>query len=349
MGIPLLITRSEALVGKLITTGGIVFGDGSVMTSGIESVPVVTSQVYVDYDRVDSYTENGTHEYPYKTLAAAKTKAESLNPASDSPIRIVIMSSNTIAQAETLTFTKGHVFIAGENSSGTHAPLIWYGALTFAATAGIISDNHFSIIGLEIIAITGTTAITFSGTFPQRLYFKDVWLTGNGPADAMRMTNTGSGSSTHIDDTKFSHNGTGHYHCLNVLAGTANVYSSETSGVLAGAFGVGGTLNLNFTEIVSGGDYAVDVYAGGTVAMATCKVTTTAANSYGIKLGEATAAAIIGNVLFNVPAAGTARCIYGVASTVLYYQYLSFYPGGNAKISIAISSTVIGVTPSFVA
>jgi hypothetical protein len=315
----------------------------------IGDIDVVTSIVYVDYLRADSYTATGSQLYPYKTVAAALTKAISLSPTGTNPIRIVLISGNTSATAETLTITNGHIFIVGADSSGTHAPILWYGQITFNGSSASISDNHFSIAGLAVYAVSGTTAITFSGSNPQRLFLKDVWLTGNGSADAMRMTNTGTGSTVHGNDVKFSHNGTGHYHAINILAGTANLDAIETSGALTGIFGVHGSLNLSNSEIDSAGSYGIDVYAGGTLSTANCKITTTAAGSFGISLSEASAVAVVGNTYFNVPAAGTARAISGVASTALYYTALSFAPGGNAKISSAITSTAIGTTPSFVA
>lgn len=333
---------------ETVYLGSAVSGN-EIATLGDTIAAPVTSVVYVDYLREDDYTETGSQLYPYKTMANALTKANSLSPTGTNPIRIVLVSGNTAATAETLTINTGHIFIVGEHSSGTHAPILWYGQLTFNGSAGDISSNHFAINGLSINAVSGTTAITFSGTNPQRLFLKDVWLTGNGAADAMRMTNTGTGSTVHGNDIKFSHNGTGHYHAINILAGTANMDAIETSGALTGIFGVHGSLNLSNSEIDSSGSYAIDVYAGGTLSAANCKITTTAANSYGIKLGEASAVAVIGNTYFNVPAAGSARAIYGVSSTVLYYTALSFAPGGNVKISSAITSIAIGTTPSFVA
>lgn len=337
----------------VISVNGSVYIDSAVegnqlATLGDTLALPVTSVVYVDYLRADSYTQTGSQLYPYKTLAAAVTKAISLSPSGTNPIRIVLVSGNSSATAETITINDGHIFIIGEHSSGTHAPILWYGQLTFDGSAGDISSNHFSISGLSVNAVSGTTAITFAGTNPQRLFIKDVWLTGNGSADAMRMTNTGTGSTVHGNDLKFSHNGSGHYHCINIVAGTANLDAIETSGALTGIFGVHGSLNLSNSEIDSSGAYGIDVYAGGTLSAANCKITTTAANSYGVKLGEATAVAILGNVYFNVPAAGTAKTVYGVASTALYYAFLTFAPGGNAKISSAITSAAIGSTPSFV-
>ena len=316
-------------------------------TGELPAIPV-TSLVYVDYLRVDSYTADGSQHFPYKTFAAALTKAISLSPTGTNPIRIVLVSGNTSATAETVTITDGHIFITGEHSSGTHAPILWYGQITFNGSSASIGDNHFSMSGLMVNAVSGTTAITFSGTNPQRLFMKDVWLTGNGTADAMRMTNTGTGSTVHGNDLKFSHNGTGHYHAINILNGTANLDAIETSGALTGIFGVHGSLNLSNSEIDSAGSYGIDVYTGGALSAANCKITTTAANSFGIKL-ESGAVAIVGNTFFNVPAAGNARAISGVTGAFLYYLNLSFTPGGNDKISSAITSATLDTTPTFVA
>jgi len=309
----------------------------------------VTSEVYLDYLRADTYTPNGSRERPYKTLATALAKAITLSPTGTNPIRIILISGNTAATAETVTVTNGHIFITAEHSSGTHGGIPWYGQITFDGSAVSISDNHFSISNIAMQAISGQTAIFFAGDKPQRLFMSDVWITGNGAADAMVMTNSGTGSTVHGNNLKFSHNGTGHYHCINILSGTANLDAIETSGALTGVFGVQGSLNLSNSEIDSSGLYGIDVYGFGTLSVANCKITTTAAGSYGIYLREASAVAVLGNVYFNVPAAGTARAVSGIASTALYYAFLTFAPGGNAKISSAITSVPIGTTPSFVA
>jgi hypothetical protein len=355
MPTPLSLTKGEVLVGKIVTRDGIVFGDGSVQTSAIESVPVVTSEVFVDYLRTDSYTPTGTREYPYKTLTTAYAKAVALTPTGDKAIRIVLMSGNTAATYENLTIDTGHIFICGENSSGTHAPILFYGTLTFNGTAGSISENHFSIIGLMLNAISGTNAIVFSGSNPQRLYLRDVWVTGNGSSHAVTMTNTGSGSVLHGNDIKFSHNGTGHYHCLNVGAGAANIDALETSGAGIPAIGVdGGTLTLTNSEIDCGGAYAIDVYAGGRATIANSTIGTTAANSSGIILRAATAVAIVGNISFSVPtSATTGRAVQGVTGSFLFYGPMYFLPDGagtttNSKIDTVISRAAISTTITLV-
>jgi hypothetical protein len=335
--------------GALRVSDGVTAGGIFVSLAEYESSDIVTSHMYVDYKRVDTYTATGSREFPFKTLQAAYTAA-ALVVSSSNPIYIVLVSGNTSASAEAVTFSKGHIFLVGDNSSGTHAPIIFYGNLTFTGPNVSISENHFAIQGIELIGSSGTSVLTFSGSYPQRLYLKDVWITANGNVHGINMTNTGTGSSLHCNDTKVSHNGSGHYHCLNIAAGTANIDSLETSGSGVAAIGVdGGTCNIRNSEIECGGSYAIDVYAGGVLTMATSMITTTSATSHGIILRAATAVAVVGTVSFRVPAGDASnRAISGVAGTALYYANLYFLPGYTDKISSAITSAVIDSTPSFV-
>jgi hypothetical protein len=136
------------------------------------------------------------------------------------------------------------------------------------------------------------------------------------------------------------------------VAGTANIDSLETSGANVPAIGVdGGSCNIRNSEIECGGTYAIDVYAGGVLTMATSLITTTAATSHGIILRSASAVAVIGTTSFRVPSGDAAnRAISGVSGSFLYYTNLYFLPGAYTdKISNAITSAVIDSTPSFVA
>jgi hypothetical protein len=308
----------------------------------------VTTSVYIDFLRMDSYTELGSRNYPFKTLAAAYASAV-LTVSDSNPKILVLLSGNTVP--ENITFTKGHIFLVGENSSGTHAPIVFTGSLTFTGPVASISSNHFAIAKLQLLGVSGTNVITFSGTNPQRLFLKDVWITANGSSHAITMTNNGTGSTLHTNDCKFSHNGTGHYHCLNIESGTANIDSSESSGATVGIVGIlNGTCNITESDIQSAGDYAIDIYTGGTLSIANSKITTTKAESHGISLTAATSIAIVGNVSFSVKAsATTGRAIYGVASSFpygLYYGPVYFLPDGvggttNSKFSTAMAKTAI--------
>ncbi len=310
---------------------------------------VVTSHVYVDFARsAESYVANGSPALPYKTLAAAITAANTL-VATQNPVFIVLISSNTVA--ENVTLTKGHVYLVGDNSSGTHAPILFTGSITMAATSGTISDNHFAISGLELVGVSGTDVLTFSGTYPQRAYLRDTWITANGTSHGITVTNTGTGSVFHMNDCKFSHNGSGDYHCINVTKGAANLDAIETSGSTVGVISVsgGGSLNISNSDIQSAGTYCAEVYASSSMTLANTKITTTAANSTGILLEQAGSATIAGLITFNVPAAGTGRAIDGVAGSVLYYGPMYFLPDGvggttNQKVNPLITALPINTT-----
>jgi hypothetical protein len=315
----------------------------------------VTTSIFVDFLRTDPYTELGSRTYPFKTLAAAYASAE-LTVSDSNPKILVLLSGNVVP--ENITFQKGHIFLIGENSSGTHAPIVFTGSLTIIGPSASISSNHFAITGLQLLGVSGTNVITFSGTNPQRLFMRDVWITANGTCHGITMTNNGSGSSLHTNDCKFSHNGSGHYHCLNITAGTANIDTSESSGATVGIVGIqSGSCNISNSDIQSAGDYAIDIYDGGVLSVANSKITTTKANSIGISITSATAIAIVGNVSFSVPAsATTGRAISGVASNLgygLYYGPMYFLPDGvggitNSKIDTVLRRTVISTTITLV-
>ena len=313
----------------------------------IDDIPL-TNAIYVDFLRTDVYSETGTRKYPFKTLASAYALAAASVSDTNSKT-IVVLSGNTVA--EHITFSKGHIFLVGENSSGTHAPLIFTGSLTFTGPNASISSNHFSIVGLELIGVSGTDVLTFSGTFPQRLFLRDVWITANGTAHGINMTNSGTGSTLHTNDCKFSHNGSGDYHCLNITYGTANIDTSETSASSVGVISItNGSCNITSSDIQSNGSYAIEINAAGILTIANSKVSTTAANSHGIMLNSSTSTAVVGNVSFSVPAsATTGRVIYGVASARLFNGPMYFLPIGvsqsNAKISTVI--TMVGINTTY--
>jgi hypothetical protein len=320
---------------------------GDTGATGPTPVIPITSKIYVDFLRADSYTAVGSREFPYKTLAAAYTTASSIGSSSN-PITIVLLSSNLTP--ENITFSKGHIFLTAENSSGTHAPLLFTGSLVFQGPNTSISENHFAVSNIELIGVSGTDVVTFSGSYPQRLFLKDVWITVNGSAHGVTMTNTG-GSSVHLDDCKFTHNGSGNYYCVNVTKGTANIDNIETSSVSTGVISAtgGGTANIINSDLTSAGTNLAEVYANSAISFANVKITTTSPNSTGINLKQAGSVTLAGLVTFNVPAAGTGRAIDGVAGSVLYYGPMFFLPDGiggttNTKVNPLITALPISTT-----
>ena len=344
------VRKSKALIGS-----GCTGPTGPTGPIGPSLDAQVTTAIYVDFLRTDTYIASGSRNYPYKTLALAYSAA-SASVSDSNPKIIVLLSGNIIA--ENIVFAKGHIFLVGENSSGTHAPIAFTGSLTFTGPNASISSNHFAVTGIELLGVSGVDVLTFSGTYPQRLFMRDVWITANGSSHGINMTNSGSGSVLHTNDCKFSHNGSGHYHCLNITNGTANIDTSESSGATVGIIGItNGSCNITSSDIQSAGDYAIDIYTGGVLSLANSKITTTAANSIGISLTHATAVAIVGNVSFSVPAsASTGRAISGVATAApygLYYGVMYFLPDGvggttNSKITSAMARTPISTTITLV-
>jgi hypothetical protein len=309
----------------------------------VQSIPI-TSHIYVDFKRVDSYVQNGSRDFPFTTLASGYAAA-TLIANSSNPINIVLISGNTIA--ENITFNKGHIFLTGDNSSGTHSPIVFTGSLTFTGPNVSISENHFSVSGLALNGVSGTNVINVIGTYPQRLFMKDVWITANGTSHGLSITN--ANSITHANDSKFSHNGSGDYHCINITAGICNLDSIETSGSTLGIAAImsGARLNFSNSQIDTAGPYAIEVYgAGSQVTLANCTVTTTAANSIGIILETAGASAIIGNVCFSVPtSATTGKAIDGVSGTFLFYGKIYYLPNSSGVTTNTQINTLITKSP----
>ena len=141
---------------------GYLNGVTSAIQTQLDSKPLtvpLTNKIYIDFLRADTYTATGTREYPYKTLAAAYTTASAL-ASSTNPFTIVLLSGNTIATAENITFSKGHIFLTAENSYGTHSPITFIGSLTFTGPNVSINENHFAITDLKIVGISGTSLPT---------------------------------------------------------------------------------------------------------------------------------------------------------------------------------------------
>ena len=332
------IRRARALLG-----GGCPGPMGPIGPTGPSMDIPVTTSIYVDFLRADTYTETGSIVYPFKTLGAAYTLATA-SASPTNPKILVLLSGNTLATAENITFTIGHIFLAGQNSSGTHAPVVFYGSLTFtASTDTTLEINRFSISFLAITGVEDVNCITFSGSNAQLLLMKDVWVTANGGAHGITMinNNTGTGSLVHIHDCKFSHNGSGGYHCIDIQAGTANIDTLETIGVNVGVIGVeGGTCNIMNGNLQSGGDYIIDVYAGGTLTLSNSILKSIVPEAIGINLID-NATAFVLNVNFLIPSDGKAIGTEKTGSSftsVLWYGPMYFLPGTSAVVDVNIGT-----------
>jgi hypothetical protein len=314
-------------------------------TGPMMSMAAPTTQYTVDANRLDSYTENGSLALPFKTIAAAVAQVIADGHSDANPAWIGIAGKMT----ETVSLVHGGEFFRGMLGSGTHAPIVLTGGWTLTGADGTLDANHFSIQELEIVGPSTGSAIHFTGTQPQRLFMKDVWLTAQGVGGTgLLVDNSGSGSIIEIDDIKISHTAvTGDNYCIDVTRGSVSIDDLETSGshVQVAIVRTGATLVIRNGELDASGDEAIHVQAGGVLTVGISVITNTQANSSGIML-DSGAVAVLGETFFNIPA-GTGYAINGVAGAVCYYPPggLSFYPGSNSTINPAVTMIPLVVTP----
>lgn len=332
----------DPAVGTLkLSNGSTAGGVGITVESSSADYPQ-TNQYFVDAGRSDSYTPTGTIIKPFKTITAAYNAAVSSSHTDANPAFIILLSNIT----ESPTFTQGGIFLTSISGSGTHTgnPTIT-GNITINGSASDITSNHFALTGLRIVAGTNGKGVYFTGTHPQRLFMRDLWIDANGTGTCMFSDNTGTGSMCHINTAHLTHSGTGDIYCIDATKGTITMTDIETSGnVQVAAVRTGATLSLSGSEIDANNGAAIEVY-GGTLVVTNSVITNTQANSNGIALNTAGSVATLGNVVFGIPAsATTGRAVYGVAGTALYYQYLAFYPTTNQKISSAVTASALATT-----
>jgi len=110
----------------------------------IASIP--STNIYVDCDRVDTYTEVGSIEFPYKTISDAYTAA------SDSAVIVVNDSSCT----ETLIISKP-ITIKSKTGNYRTSNASIVGSISIGSIAGTLSD--VSLIGLNLSGTENTVSI----------------------------------------------------------------------------------------------------------------------------------------------------------------------------------------------
>ena len=298
---------------------------------------------------IDAASPATAHTFPnnYYIVADGSIQA-AINQAvtdgrNDTNKAFIVISKD---RTENITLKPG-IFLVGLNSSGTHSPWVITGQVTVNSISGTIGDNHFAMSGLEIVGPSTVQAINFTGTAPQRLFLKDMWITANGVgAHCLEINNSGSGSIVEIDDIRCSHNGTGY--AIHSILGACVIEDMETSGTISIArVEAGATLVISNSECDANAATAFDIAAGGTLTISRSNIENLTANAIGINLLAAGAVAIVGSVLFNTTLAGTGRAVNGVAGSFLYYQFIAFYPGSSTKVNPAITSVALTSTPSF--
>jgi hypothetical protein len=330
----------DQTTGILKLSDGITQGGSAITVGSAPTDYAQTNTFFVDPARVDSYTSTGTIYRPFKTITTAYNAAVAGGFTDANPAFIILMGNIT----ESFTFTQGGIFLSSLTGSGSHtgAPIIT-GNITLNGSAGSLASNHFAISNLRIVAGASGKAVNFTGTNPQRLFMRDLWIDANGTGVCLFADNTGTGSVCHMNVAHLTHSGTGDIYCVDATKGTITMTDIETAGnVQVAAVRTGAVLTLDRSEIDANNGAALEVY-GGTVSVTNSMIVNTQANGHGIALNTAGSVATLGNVVFNIPA-GSGKAIYSVAGTFVYYQYLSFYPASNQGKSAVGTYTALATT-----
>ena len=320
------------------------------------------NQFYVDPNRTDVYTANGSIITPFKTVAEAQVAindliaAGTIEAAETNPVYIRLQGSTT----EDITLTKGHIYLVGENGS-IHAPIYLRGTITVNgsdSSTGALDRNHFSIQGLTVAPGGSDNGIVFTGANAQRLSLENMWVQVGGTGTGILCNNTGvrvsdgAKSRCHGTQIKVSHSGSGDIYCFNIVSGTADFSLVETSGATqVAAVQTGATLAFAQSELDANGQTCLEAYGTGILSVTQCTISNSfgAAECYGIWLHDIGSVANVGQSLFQVSSTNVnSRAVKGILGTAFYYAYNAYYPGAYTdKVSAAIGAGLIPVDTAF--
>jgi hypothetical protein len=320
---------------KIGTNGKLTLPDGTIQGTAFKDV--ASNVFYVDPSRSSgTYTRTGTFDSPYNTVTTAISAAVTAGYVDGNPAEVILMGNTT----ENITLAPG-VYLTSLGT-GTHGSPNITGTVTVTSSTGTTVSNHYSISNLRIIAPTNGYCINFTGTAPQKLFVRDMWLDANGTGAGIYMDNTGSGSTLQMDTAHLAHSGTGDVYCINVTKGGCYVTDIETSGaVQVAAVQAGATLTIDSSELDANGDIVAETYSTGQLTITNSVINQVKANATGIKMNSAGGVVTLGNNLITVPA-GTGYAVQGVSSTFLFAANNVFT--ANTARSTAITYTALSTT-----
>jgi hypothetical protein len=316
------------------TTGNLTFPDTTIQTTAFHDV--ASNVFFVDPTRTSgTYTRTGTFTSPYNSITAAFDAAVAAE-FNDSSMATVILLNNVV---ENITLRPG-VFLTSLGT-GTHGAPLLAGTVTVTSSTGTTVSNHYSISNLRIVAEGDNHCINFIGTAPQKLFMRDLWLDIGGTGNGIRVNNTGTGSTVHLDTGHLAHAGTGDVYCINVMNGNCYVTDIETTGTTqVAAVRSGCTLTLDSCELDANGDIVCETYGTGTLVITNSAITNAKANSTGILINDAGGTVTLGNNIITVPA-GTGYAVQGPLGGIVYHANNVFT--ANSYRSTAIDGGFIAL------
>lgn len=308
----------------------------------VPSYPV-TSHIFVDANRTDSYNGNGSISAPYRTIAEAMLAISSrqVKPSALNPVFIVLMSSIV----EDVVFAMGGVYLTGFCASGFSAPIYINGTITIngsAAGSTAIYNNVFSITNVAINAAPDKDCIFYTGQNAQQLKMHNVSLLAHGEHGTALHTNNTAEINPHITQITGSN-----IRCLH-NGGDTNMWFDGGTALFT---------NIHFNgparAVIVGDDARVSIEGGttrvsshstfvvlqdGMLNLNNYTITNTEAGAAGISLMNAAAIAVINDVKFDITNAGTSpRAVAGVDGSTLKYGAVTFTDGSCNKIDNGIN------------
>jgi hypothetical protein len=291
--------------------GLLTFPDATIQETAFQDVASHVFFVHPNPGR--TFTATGTYNSPFATITAAINAAVAAGHSDSDPATIILLANIT----ENVTLKPG-IWLTSLGT-GTHGSPTITGTVTVTSSTGTTVTNHYSLSYLRIVAPTNGHCINFTGTAPQKLFIRDLWLDANGTGDGVYMDNTGSGSTVQFDIGHLAHSGTGDIYCINVTKGSCYVTDIETTGATqVAAVQTGAVLTIDGSELVANGDIVCETYGTGTLTITNSIITNTLANSTGVKINDAGGTVTIGNNLITVPA-GTGYAVQGPAGGIVYH------------------------------
>ena len=267
-----------------------------------------------------AYTPTGTINSPFNTIGDAIDAAVAAGHDDTDCASVILLASIT----ENVTLKPG-IFLTSLGT-GTHGSPNITGNITITSSTGTTVTNHYSISNLRIVAPTNGKCINFTGSAPQKLFIRDMWLDANGTGACVYMDNVGTGSTVQFDVGHLAHSGSGDVYCINVVNGGCYATELETTGaVQVAAVQDGAILTIDRSELDANGDAVIEAYGTGNITITNSSINNIKADSSGISLIDAGGTATIGNCLFNIPA--------GAGYSVKVYTGSHLYAANNVFIT----------------
>ena len=309
-------------------------------------VIATTNEYYVLAGFSGDSPSDGSKASPYPSVAAAISAADADGHTNSNPAFIILLSTIT----EDVTITQGGIWITTDYGTGTHGSIILNGTITINGDDITLLKNHFSISNLRIVAPIDAPGVLFTGTNPQRLYMRDLWIDADGTTGScIYADNTGTGSVCHLNTAHLIHRGSGDVYCFDAESGSmylTDIEAKSGANVMSVKVASGATLTLDSSEIDVRGEAAIEVH-GGILTVTRSTISNAKPRTYGIACITSGSVVTITDCLFNIDPDADGKAVFGAGGTAsdLYYQYIAFSPDSNRGISAGtITATPLETT-----